>query len=254
MKLVELLMITQELIDVMGLLPEEGSTEEVTEQGLVVIPEGIDETSCLALLTKFSQEIRDKDVFSEKTMKGLATLKLWPRELNEDPGPDHSELIEEILNYGKLGLNERTVALKKLVKANDLFASMRKTIAGKFDIEEITTTMLNLLGFVGEIPEAPAQPVVKGVTKIGAPAAPAKPKVPGVAPAKREGSVAEYIDQLVQAGITWDELERLTDLEVKKRGMKTHYGKKALISSVQARLKKNPTFLGKLKITENGVE
>jgi hypothetical protein len=261
MKLVQMIDACQELIDVMGLGPEEGSEEIAGENGLLLIPDDITAPGVLTLITKCSKEIRETDVFTDATLSVLAELKLWPVELNEpEENNENAELIQQILSTEKLAIQPRTVALKNIVKTNPLFVSMRKTIAGKFAIDEIQSQMLSLLNFKQEVAAVDAKKEISAATKsvtkqqtktVGSNDVPSSTRT---APAKHVGSVAEYIDTLVQGGITWDELERLTALEVEKRGMKTHYGKKALISSVQARLAKNPGYLGNLKMTENGIE
>jgi hypothetical protein len=86
--------------------------------------------------------------------------------------------------------------------------------------------------------------------------APKKEKAPGDDTKKfpkREGSMAQYMDGVVTKGGTWEEMLEDVVAECKERkvtictlgGLKAH---------VKYRLSKNEEFLGKLKMTEKGIQ
>jgi len=256
MKLVQMIDACQELIDVMGLGPEEGSEEIADEKGLLLIPDDITAPGILTLLTKCSKEINETDVFTDATLSVLAELKLWPAELNEpEEINENEELIQQILSTEKLAIQPRMVALKNIVKTNPLFASMRKTIAGKFAIDEIQSQMLNLLHFKQEVAAVDAKtktipaPPVKPAS-----VASASPKKSGVIPAKHEGSLAEFIDKLILKGGNFDVIADAATKEAEKRGLKIRYNEKGIRYHINYRLKRNSGWLGELKITEKGIE
>jgi len=75
----------------------------------------------------------------------------------------------------------------------------------------------------------------------------------GVKPSfKKEGSMAEFMDRTVKAGGSWDELLATISKEAKKRGVKTSLS--TIKGHAKFRVSKDPKFLGKLKITADGIE
>ena len=69
---------------------------------------------------------------------------------------------------------------------------------------------------------------------------------------KKEGSYAEYLDNLVKEGGAWDDLFTSAQQEAETRGKKIAMG--TLKAHVKFRLSKDAKFLGKLKVTADGIE
>jgi len=71
------------------------------------------------------------------------------------------------------------------------------------------------------------------------------------APPKHEGSMAQFVDQLLEKGGTWDEIKKKVFAENEKRGLNQFRTLGAIRQHANFRLK-----TGKLKveITENGVK
>lgn len=70
---------------------------------------------------------------------------------------------------------------------------------------------------------------------------------------KREGSFAQYMDSVVTKGGTWDEMLEDVVAECKERKV-TVYTLGGLKAHVKYRLSKDEKFLGKLKVTEKGIQ
>jgi hypothetical protein len=94
--------------------------------------------------------------------------------------------------------------------------------------------------------EEDEKPTPKKKKKTGAPSKGTKPNF------KREGSMAQFMDETVKKGGTWDEIFNAIDKEAKKRGVKTSMS--TIKAHVRFRVSKDPRFLGKLKVTDDGIE
>ena len=94
--------------------------------------------------------------------------------------------------------------------------------------------------------EEDEKPTPKKKKKTGAPSKGTKPNF------KREGSMAQFMDETVKKGGTWDEIFNAIEKKKKKRGVKTSMS--TIKAHVRFRVSKDPRFLGKLKVTDDGIE
>lgn len=69
-----------------------------------------------------------------------------------------------------------------------------------------------------------------------------------------EGSMAEFYDSITREGGTWEELAKLCVEEGKRKGLPKKMTAGVLRAHINFRLKKNPDYFGKMKITKEGVE
>ena len=76
----------------------------------------------------------------------------------------------------------------------------------------------------------------------------AKPKF------KHEGSFAAFTDEVILAGGAWDEILPKLEKEIKKRGLKMSANQGLVNNHIKYRIKRDPNWLGNLKLTENGIE
>ena len=91
----------------------------------------------------------------------------------------------------------------------------------------------------------PAPPAKKGNVKTEGDA---KPKF------KHEGSFAAFTDEVILAGGAWDEILPKLEKEIKKRGLKMSANQGLVNNHIKYRIKRDPNWLGNLKLTENGIE
>ena len=91
------------------------------------------------------------------------------------------------------------------------------------------------------------KPVVKQ-KKSGGPPKGVKPNF------KKEGSMAQFLDETVKAGGTWDEMAAACKEEGESRGVNTKFTPSVLKAHAKFRVSKDAKFLGKFKITDEGVE
>jgi hypothetical protein len=68
---------------------------------------------------------------------------------------------------------------------------------------------------------------------------------------KTEGSMAQFMDETLKAGGTWEAILKTLTKEATKRGVKTSLGQ--IKSHLKFRMSKDSKFLGKLKVSENGI-
>ena len=71
---------------------------------------------------------------------------------------------------------------------------------------------------------------------------------------KHEGSFAAFTDEVILAGGAWDEILPKLEKEIKKRGLKMSANQGLVNNHIKYRVKRDPKWLGSLKITENGIE
>lgn len=114
------------------------------------------------------------DEFSEETIAGLKELGAWPggdegdepaeeaadeaEEQEQDDQPEEDPEPEEADDNGFAELYDATETgtlkeLKALVKANDVFKSLRKEAPGRFELEDLRADMLDLLDLLPEVAE-----------------------------------------------------------------------------------------------------
>ena len=91
----------------------------------------------------------------------------------------------------------------------------------------------------------PAPPAKKSNVKTEGDA---KPKF------KHEGSFAAFTDEVILAGGAWDEILPKLEKEIKKRGLKMSANQGLVNNHIKYRIKRDPNWLGNLKLTENGIE
>ena len=71
---------------------------------------------------------------------------------------------------------------------------------------------------------------------------------------KHENSYAAFCDDTILAGGTFEELTSILAKEIKKRGIKMSATPSFIKAHVAFRRKRNPKWLGKLRLTANGIE
>ena len=133
---------------------------------------------------------------------------------------------------------------KKWVEKGDEFSETTQTVLDEIDELEEDETL--------EEGKALARPV-KGKAPVPTTKKPT-PTPAGKGKFKREGSFAAFMDEVVKEGGTWDELLKRIKKEAEKRNYKISITLSYVKSHAVNRKKKDPKFLGKLKITEEGIE
>ncbi len=195
--------------------------------------------------------LKPDDELSAETLEVIEYLedekqKDEPEEEQKDE-PEEEASLFEIVDSAK--------TLKDLVAiANahkDLFKNLK--LKGYSKPTELRDDMLDII----EKNEKANKPVKE--TPVKEKPTPKKEEVKEKAKVERKGntnfshagSFAEFMDQTIKAGGTWDEMFEEVSKEAKKRNkactittLKTH---------AKFRLSKNPDFLGKKKITNDGI-
>jgi hypothetical protein len=246
----QLIKAAEELNEVIGIEPAI-PTKKTTEEDLT---DAIIEAA--GLLT-------EGDMLSEETCKVLEELNVLPGFMKNEPNDveeedveeedveeedveeeksSYADLVKQIKATSKLPLTDRVIALKKLVKENEVFTSLRKTIAGKFNAEDLREDMLTIL-IKGEAEaaapkeEAPEKkaPAAKKEKPAKAPRARSKKSIIEEMIGSEKGATVEEMAQaMVDQGIDSDFKKNIviTKLWLSKMGFDT---KKAAIE-------KNPYF------------
>lgn len=165
----QLIVVAKELNEVLGLAPaikvaktnEEDLTAEIKKAAKLIDHE-LDVFTLETIKTLMKLGFWKGEIPEEAEVEAEEETEIEPEEIDddeaateddeaatedeEDEEDDYSELIAAVKATKKLGLADCTVALKKLVKKYDVFAKLRKDIAGKFNNEDIRDSMLEILG------------------------------------------------------------------------------------------------------------
>ena len=231
-----------------------GITAAIIEAAVLLTPE--DE------LTPATQAVIDELAPTPAPKKSKVKGKPEPEE--DEPEEDEPSLKEQVEDAEKLA------DLKILVKENKEFKSLKADLASYKKANDLRDDMLALLEPEEEEEEdvptkihkqniakkkpnskedAEEEEEEEDVPKKKRSGTPPK----GVKPSfKKEGSMAQFMDDTVKEGGTWDEIFATISKEAKKRGVKTSLS--TIKSHVRFRVSKDAKFLGKLKIREDGIE
>lgn len=264
----------KEMNDVMGLDPEINPKASAS-----VLKEEI---------LKNMEDIEEGDEFTEETQAVFDELK--PKkgkkyskkddgeeeeedqtEETEDENDDEEEdddLRTEIEDAEKLS------QLKTIVKEKSAFKSLREDLAAYKDVDDLRDDMIEILDKEDEEKDEKADKLHKkniGSKKVNEvkkgkkdddeeeeeeeeekPKAKEKKAGGNKAPNfKKEGSMAQFMDETVKEGGTWEEIHKAIEKEAKKRGVKTSLA--TIKAHVKFRVSKDAKFLGKLKVREDGI-
>jgi len=151
-----------------------------------------------------------------------------PEDAPEDD--DNLELVAEVNGA------ERLKDLKEIAKSYDEFKSIRGELSAYKTADELREAMLEHL----EEDEAEEAPEEKK---------PAAKKEE-----KRDQPMSEFIDDVLLEGGTWDGMIKICKKEATARGYKPPMTKNALLTHIKIRTKTNSKYLGKLKMTDDGIQ
>ncbi len=212
----------------------------------------------LNALTEQIVEILDlidpkNDILSEATIAVVRELnpKIYPEPEEEIPEPE--SLLTEV--NGTDDLTE----LKTIAKANEEFKSIRGKLSSYKKAKDLKNDMLELLNEEKEEQQKKAEEIHKKniaskpvrAANVNVKVDKGEPKVKKTPGFKREGSFAEWLDGRVQEGGTWQEIYDDATAEAAARNKTTSLG--VIKGHVKFRLVKNDKFLGKLKVTNEGI-
>jgi hypothetical protein len=195
------------------------------------------------------------DKFSDETMEVI-------KELNPDIYPEDDEVPEESQSLlEEVESCESLADLKEIAKGNEEFKAIRTKLISYKKADDLREKMLEILNEEAEAAEEAAEKLHK--KNIGSkptrtsgredPKKGAVKKGDGrPANFKKEGSYAEFLDNRVKEGGSWDDILTDAQAEAEKRGKKTALG--TIKAHVKFRLSKDAKFLGKLKVTDDGIE
>lgn len=196
------------------------------------------------------------DKFSDETMEIIKELNpdIFPEE--DDTTDDPQSLLEEVESC------ESLADLKEIAKGNDEFKAIRTKLITYKKVDDLKEKMLEILNEEAEAEQEAAEKLHKKniadkPTRTSSKEAPKKgatAKKGDGRPAnfKKEGSYAEFLDNLVKEGGSWEDILLSAQEEAEKRGKKTALG--TIKAHVKFRISKDAKFLGKLKVTEDGIE
>ena len=200
------------------------------------------------------------DVFSDTAMAVIKELNpnIYSEEIEEVETVDSPlTLLEEVDACEDLSV------LKTIAKSNDEFKDIRGRLSSYKKAEDLKDEMLGILNDAGNEQQEVAnrghekniasQPV-RTSADVKQPAKPAKTKDEPKTKTggfKKAGSFAEFLDNRVKEGGTWQEIYDEAKVEAESRDKKTSIG--AIRSHVKFRVGKNEKFLGKLKIKDDGI-
>ena len=205
----------------------------------------------------------EKDSFSDTTKAIIV-------ELNPDIFPEVEEVEAPKSLLEEVDVSDDLTELKNIAKANDEFKSIRGRLSSFKKAEDLKDEMLGLINFYLSLEAGPEEEAAaeaahqRNIAKApirtsrdagkAAPAAKtAKPAGKGVpANFKREGSFAEFLDNRVKEGGLWDEILTDAKQDAEGRGKTTSLG--AIKAHVKFRVGKDAKFLGKLKMTNDGIQ
>ena len=198
--------------------------------------------------------------------KGKVGKAKPPVEEDEDEDEGEPEDEEEKDLKAQVEDAEKLADLKILVKENKEFKTLKADLASYKKADDLRDDMLAILEEEEE-EDIPEKLHKKNIAKkkvnskedededeeetpkkkrAGGPPKGVKPSF------KKEGSMAQFMDETVKEGGTWEEIFAVISKEAKKRGVKT------TLSTIKAhtkfRLSKDAKFLGKLKMKEDGIE
>lgn len=166
-----------------------------------------------------------------------------PEEAADDdiPEDDFTDLIEMVEDA------EDLKALKKLIKKEDAFESLRKEAPGMFEAGVLRTKMLACLG-------VEEKPIIEGKPQKGKTTE--KATETKKAPEKKAGqtTLAQFLDDLIAHGGLLEDIAADVNKEAEKRGVKNRYAKSGVMAHIKYRLSKDPRYLGKMKLTEDAVK
>jgi hypothetical protein len=196
--------------------------------------------------------------YSDETLAIIRELNpdVFPEEDAPEEVPEPAALLEEVEACDSLA------DLKEIAKGNDEFKAIRTKLISYKKVEDLKDKMLEILNEEAEAAQEAAEDLHKkniktAPTRTSAKEAPKKgatTKTGGGRPAnfKKEGSYAEFLDNRVKEGGSWDDILSDAQAEAETRGKKTALG--TIKAHVKFRLSKDAKFLGKLKVTEDGIE
>ena len=225
----QLIKAAEELNELFGLDPEivtENVTKEELEMDIKAAAEFIAEddefsSGTTTVLKRLGVFEVDKEV-SKKILKEPEEEEPEEEELEEElEEEDYQAIYKEIKKASRLDLNERTKALKKIVKTYLVFEGIVGSIAGKFDVAEIRQTMLNILKLKGvkimekdemNLKPKPEKPVK--TAKVEKPAKEKKEKKAGGV--KGPGVIATIVETIEAAGKKGVTKQEIWDILCKK--------------------------------------
>lgn len=274
----------KELNETIGLVDDDGNDIEITKK--------MTEEELKKILKEATSLVKPTDVLSDETQEILDELSAGDDEdepedddedegdaedEDEDEGEDDDEDEPEETLYEKVEGAEKLADLKTLATDNAEFKPLRKKLNTFKKAKELKEAMLDLLDDI-EADEAAEKIHQKNIASKpikGSKNKPAKeeeedddeqeeeedkPKRKGGPPKgvkpnfKKEGSMAEFMDNLVKKGGTWEELAKTCEKEGKKRELRTKFTPSTMKAHVKFRVSKDPKFLGKLKMTNDGIK
>jgi hypothetical protein len=176
------------------------------------------------------------------------------------------ELVEVL---GLVDKNKKDIVITKATPDKDVLKIIKDALPlidpKQDEFSDETQEVIDELSEPAEEPEEDEKPVKKPVRKV-IPAEeeeeedekPVKKggKTPpkGVKPNfKKEGSMAEFIDNACKEGGTFEEIAAACKEEGESRGVNTKFSPSVIKAHVKFRLSKDAKFLGKLKMREDGI-
>jgi hypothetical protein len=71
---------------------------------------------------------------------------------------------------------------------------------------------------------------------------------------EKRQSLAAFWDSLIEKGGTWDYIEKEGNIFARSHNLKTRTSEILIRAHINFRLKKDPNYLGKRKVTAKGIE
>lgn len=258
----------KELNEVIGLVDDDGNDIEITKK--------MTEDELKKILKEATSLVKPTDVLSDETQEILDELSAGDEEEEEEEeeaNEEEEEEEEEESLHDKVEGADKLADLKAIASENNEFKPLRKKLNTFKKANELKEAMLDLLDDIeaDEAAEKIHEKNIKNQPVRGGKGKPApkeeeeeeedeKPKRKGGPPKgvrpnfKKEGSMAEFMDNLVKKGGTWEELAKTCEKEGKKRELRTKFTPSTMKAHVKFRVSKDPKFLGKLKITNDGIK
>lgn len=266
MKKTELVPIAEELNDLLGLTPAidtklgikalsqemalkaigwidssdlEGD-EKISDEAIKIAKELCVMHYDLILEKRDSKKKEEQEYVDRLVETGFLTIEeVEPPEETEPDEVPASQIYIEVEDA------ETLKALKILARANKEFSEKKADLSKIKDVEDLREAMLDILDDVDATP--------KKAPKAAAKPKADKPKADKPA-AKKGDTLASFVDETVQAGGDWKTILELCNADAEKRGATTVFTKATVRAHVKYRLATKPEYLGKLELTDSGIE
>jgi len=142
--------------------------------------------------------------------------------------------------------------LKDIATEYPEFKSIRGQLSSFKTAEDLKEKMLSIFGSATEYP--PEEEKIKEKLPETKPLPKSEPKSKPIAKPSGEKTMASFIDDVVLVGGSWEDMIAVCQEESTKRGYKIPINRSALNTHLKYRMTRNPEFLGKLTITDAGIE